>query len=133
MLFQNDGEYLTRGSSVSGGRYGLTAGSKPSSTLGDWFYSSNTLFVTSGSTSYYLYISSQGYFRMNTSTQSGESIYLYKQNATSVTLENITVAGAQTSYTEGQTFDPTGMVVTAHFSDGSSNAIANYIYTLPGC
>ncbi|HXK77125.1 MAG TPA: metallophosphoesterase [Oscillospiraceae bacterium] len=132
MLFQNDGDYLARGSSISSGRYGLTAGSKPSSTLGDWFYSSHTLYVTSGSTSYYLYISSQDYFRMNTSAQSGESIYLYKQNATSVTLENITVAGAQTSYTEGQTFDPTGMVVTAHFSDGSSNPIVNYIYTPSG-
>ncbi len=135
MLFQNGGKYLTRGAQISGSstNYGLAAGSMPSSTLGDWIYpSDNHLYVTSGGTNYYLYISSGNYFRVNTTAQTGESFYLYKQTTTTVILDSIEVTGAKTSYNAGQAFDPTGMVVTAHFSDGTNNNVLNYTYTPSG-
>jgi hypothetical protein len=136
MCFQNDGAYLTRGSSSSSG-YRLVAGSKPGDTYGDWFYSSSDrrFYVTGTSGSkYYLYYSSQNYFRANSTPGSNEEIYLFKRFASPVTLESITVdtSGVKTSYTVGQAFDPTGMVVTAHFSNGISNNVTNYTYSPAG-
>ena len=54
-----------------------------------------------------------------------------EQNPTVVTLTNIkiTKAPTRTTYTEGEKFDKTGMVVTAEYSDGASKAITNYTYT----
>lgn len=48
-----------------------------------------------------------------------------------VTLTNIKVTKAptKTTYTEGEKFDKTGMVVTAEYSDGTSKEITNYTYT----
>lgn len=43
----------------------------------------------------------------------------------------ITTAPARTDYTEGERFDPAGMVVTAAYSDGSTEKVTNYTYT-PG-
>ena len=131
VLLQNSGKYLQRGSSTN---Y-LVAAAKPGSTNADWTYSDSnkTLSAAYNGTAYYLYYSqSSNAFRANSSAQSGESIYLYKQNLTAVTLDSITVTGAVTSYTEGQSFDPTGMVVTAHFSDGTINDVINYSYSPSG-
>ncbi len=55
-------------------------------------------------------------------------------NPTVVTLTNIKVTKAprKTTYTEGEKFDKTGMVVTAEYSDGTSKEITNYTYTPNG-
>ena len=49
---------------------------------------------------------------------------------TAKTLTGITVTTkpTKTSYTEGENFDKTGMVVTASYSDGTSSEITNYTY-----
>lgn len=41
----------------------------------------------------------------------------------------ITTPPTKTTYTDGETFDPTGMVVTATYSDGSTSAVNNYDYS----
>ncbi len=38
----------------------------------------------------------------------------------------------RTAYTEGEAFDPTGMVVTAYFSDGTEEPVADYRYAPTG-
>ncbi len=40
----------------------------------------------------------------------------------------ITTQPSQTEYFEGEEFDPTGMVVTAYYSDGSSKAVTGYTW-----
>ena len=51
-------------------------------------------------------------------------------NPTVVTLTNIkiTKTPTRTTYTEGEKFDKTGMVVTAEYSDGTRKKITNYTY-----
>ena len=44
----------------------------------------------------------------------------------------ITTAPTKTSYTEGETFDPTGMVVTATYVDETTGAVTGYTYTPSG-
>ena len=44
----------------------------------------------------------------------------------------ITTNPTKTEYTEGESFDPTGMVVTAVYSDGSRVTITDYTYTPNG-
>lgn len=53
---------------------------------------------------------------------------------TVVTITNIkiTKTPTRTTYTEGEKFDKTGMVVTAKYSDGLSKEITNYTYTPNG-
>lgn len=41
----------------------------------------------------------------------------------------VTTAPTKTSYTAGETFDPTGMVITATYADETSEAVTNYTYT----
>lgn len=52
-------------------------------------------------------------------------------NPTDVTLTNlkVTKSPTKTTYTEGEKFDKTGMVVTAEYSDGTSKEITDYTYT----
>ena len=54
-----------------------------------------------------------------------------EENPTQVTLTNIkiTKAPTKTTYTEGEKFDKTGMVITAEYSDGASKEVINYTYT----
>lgn len=40
----------------------------------------------------------------------------------------ITTQPTKTTYTAGETFDPTGMVVTATYNSGTSAAVTNYTY-----
>lgn len=47
----------------------------------------------------------------------------------SVTGIQVTTAPAKTSYTEGDVFDPTGMVVTAAYNSGKTGAITDYSYS----
>ena len=53
---------------------------------------------------------------------------------TTVTLTNVKVTKSptKTSYTEGEKFDKTGMVVTAEYSNGTSKDIVNYTYSPSG-
>ena len=44
----------------------------------------------------------------------------------------VTTAPAKTAYTEGETFDKTGMVVTATYSDGSTKAVIGYTVSPSG-
>lgn len=55
-------------------------------------------------------------------------------NPTDVTLTNLKVikSPTKTTYTEGEKFDKTGMIVTAEYSDGTSKEITNYTYTPSG-
>ena len=52
-------------------------------------------------------------------------------NAVTKPLDSIavTTAPAKTNYTAGEDFDPTGMVVTATYSDSSTKAITGYTFT----
>ncbi len=45
---------------------------------------------------------------------------------------SVTTAPEKTTYTVGESFDPTGMVVTATYSDGSSKPVTGYEYTPSG-
>ena len=47
----------------------------------------------------------------------------------SVTGIQVTTAPAKTSYTEGDVFDPTGMVVTAAYNSGKTGTITDYSYS----
>lgn len=42
---------------------------------------------------------------------------------------DVTTPPTKTSYIEGQTFDPTGMVVTATYNDGTTAAVTDYDYS----
>ena len=43
----------------------------------------------------------------------------------------ITTPPNKTAYFSGETFNPAGMVVTAHYTDGSSQAVSGYTYSPP--
>lgn len=45
---------------------------------------------------------------------------------------SVTTQPSKTKYTEGETFSTSGMVVMAHYSDGSSEAVSGYTYTPSG-
>jgi uncharacterized repeat protein (TIGR02543 family) len=131
----NDNKYLARGSSSN---Y-LVAGDKPSNSYGDWFYNSNKqLYITSSGSgnNYYLYWSSQNYFRANSSAQSDESFYLYKQTITVPELESIEAAFTQDGmivYTTTNLDDlKANLIVTARYDDGSTILLSDGDYTLSG-
>ncbi len=44
----------------------------------------------------------------------------------------VTTAPTKTTYNEGETFDPTGMVVTATYTDATQNAVTGYTYSPNG-
>jgi len=44
----------------------------------------------------------------------------------------VTTAPTKTTYNEGETFDPTGMVITATYSDNSTEAVTGYSYSPNG-
>lgn len=52
----------------------------------------------------------------------------------SVTLQSIAITTPpdKTSYTQGETFDPTGMVVTATYSNGTSSPVTDYTFSPNG-
>ena len=47
----------------------------------------------------------------------------------SVTSISVTTQPSKTTYIEGETFDPTGMVVTATFNDNTSAVVTGYTYS----
>ena len=57
------------------------------------------------------------------------SIQVTVKNATLEKIE-VTTPPNKTAYSVGAAFDPTGMVVTATYSDGSTKAITGYTYSL---
>lgn len=63
----------------------------------------------------------------------GEEPYTVKLknvNATKQLIDiDVTTPPTKVAYTAGETFVPTGMVVTATYSDGSTSAISGYAYT----
>lgn len=61
-------------------------------------------------------------------TSGQNPIYLYKQDAEALTLNSIdvTTMPTTTTYTVGQTFNTSGMVVSASWSDGSTTTPTNY-------
>jgi len=61
-------------------------------------------------------------------------IYECGSSATTKTLEGITITTAPTTtvYTEGQTFNPAGMIVTATYSDNSSAEVNTYTVSPSG-
>ena len=58
----------------------------------------------------------------------GTASTTYKINVLPVTLESLTYTGpTKTIYTEGETFSTDGLTVTAHFSNGSSKTVTDYV------
>ena len=65
----------------------------------------------------------------------GKMAYFYKVNFSSATLSSLTISGTPTqlNYTEGETFNPAGLTVTAKYSDDSSDDVtdnANLTWTI---
>ncbi len=58
-------------------------------------------------------------------TEGQSNVYLWKEVASNKTLSSIavTTAPAKTKYVPGESFDPTGMVVTARFDDNSNEEV----------
>jgi uncharacterized repeat protein (TIGR02543 family) len=57
----------------------------------------------------------------------------FTPSAEVVTLTDITVTGpTKTDYTEGEPFDPAGLVVTAHYSNGTDETVTDYTLTWDG-
>ena len=63
-----------------------------------------------------------------TEKPAGDGVIDLSVYETEVELTDITVTTLpqKTEYTEGESFDKTGMVVTAHYSDGSTRTVADY-------
>lgn len=60
-------------------------------------------------------------------------VYMYNGNLvsrTSVTSIELTTMPTKTTYATGESFDPTGMIVTATLQDGSVQELTNYTYPL---
>ena len=66
----------------------------------------------------------------------GEQPYEVKMKDTATTKRlidiEVTTAPTKTSYTAGESFAPTGMVVTATYSDGTTSAVTGYSYSPAG-
>ena len=65
----------------------------------------------------------------------GKMAYFYKVTFSSATLSSLTISGTPTqlNYTEGETFNPAGLTVTAKYSDNSSADVtdnANLIWSI---
>ena len=62
------------------------------------------------------------------SSTSSYYIYIYEKAGTSAekVLDRIGVSGAKTSFTVGNTFSTSGLVVTAYYTDGTSRTISGY-------
>lgn len=82
--------------------------------------------LSNGSTAYVTSI--------NVSYTEGSSTTTYTTSPECKTLSSIavTTAPAKTTYTEGESFDPAGMVVTATYTDHSSAPITGYTYSPTG-
>ena len=67
-------------------------------------------------------------------TQTATQAITVKAAAVSKTLTGIeiTTPPAKVKYTEGESFDPKGMVVTAKYDDNSSNVVTSYTYSPDG-
>lgn len=53
--------------------------------------------------------------------------WLFAQSSPSLSSIEVTTLPDKTVYNEGEEFDPTGMVVTAYYDDGSSKVVTDYI------
>lgn len=60
------------------------------------------------------------------------SVDVTKKDPRMLTGISITTAPAKTVYQEGEIFDPTGMVVTATYDDGSTATVTDYTYSPSG-
>ena len=67
--------------------------------------------------------------RYTASGESGEATVVERKDVESIA---ITTPPDKISYTAGQSFNPTGMVVTAYFDDDSSEQVSNYTYSPTG-
>ena len=120
--------YLTRGSG-SGSTLSCSAvGSTAAYSY--WKYtSSQKLGSTSSSTRYITY--ANGAFSSGTTTESsGASFTLYEVDRKALT--DISATNAVTAYTEGESFDSTGMIVTATYSDSSTAEVTGYTWSPTG-
>ena len=148
-----DVKFKSSSSSVTDGGYNLigTASSKPSA------FSAETTVIDSGLSSYSAWLTGEGDLIKTDSNPaidkipSGFSVpvtdiygtnrpvgnasdigaveYFEEGNVASIA---ITTPPSTTSYVEGQTFDKSGMVVTANYEDSSSRVIRTYTYEPAG-
>ena len=66
------------------------------------------------------------YKSTTSSLTGGDRAHFYIVPSADVTSIEVTTAPTKTEYMVGETFDPTGMVVTATFDDGSSQVVTDY-------
>ena len=66
------------------------------------------------------------YKSSTSSLTGGDRAHFYIVPSADVTSIEVTTAPTKTKYMAGETFDPTGMVVTATFDDGSSQVVTDY-------
>ncbi len=63
-------------------------------------------------------------FRSYASYSSGQQVTIYKYSARSLSSISVSTAPSKTSYTAGEYFDPTGLVITRTYSDSTSDTYA---------
>ena len=102
-----------------------------------WFYNSNhNLYenstassTTSTGTLYNHFVRYSNGFIAASDSNSTSSYYIYifeKTESTEKVLDSISVSGAKDSFITGGEFSTEGLVVTAHFTDGSTRTVINY-------
>jgi len=119
--FKNGNNWLLN---TSGTTYrNMSVGTSTSATATNQFKISNNKIYSTGATSKYLNCCSDG-FRMYASNQSGATVtFEFYEKVDEKVLSSLEISGTptKTTYTEGETFDPTGLVVTGTYSDSSSD------------
>lgn len=139
MYLINDNKYLQR---VSGKDNLYASSDKPDDYVYvDWQYDANAkrLYTISKQSNQYKYSllyrigSSSNYFKVDSSADN-TNIYLYKLVAIPKTLTEISITKLPDKllYIEGESFNPAGMEVTAHYNNGTTEVVTGYTYTPTG-
>jgi hypothetical protein len=139
MYLINDNKYLQR---VSGKDNLYASSDKPDDYVYvEWQYDANAkrLYTISKQSNQYKYSllyrigSSSNYFKVDSSADN-TNIYLYKLVAIPKTLTEISITKLPDKllYIEGESFNPAGMEVTAHYDNGTTEVVTGYTYTPTG-
>ena len=112
------GTYIGRSTNSNG----ITTATSTGNSVKNTITRSNSAFTIKGTATRYLsYNTSSGRFRYFASG----TVFLYEK-AAAKTLDSISLSGTYpTSFTTGDTFDHTGLVVTAHYSDSTTANVSS--------
>jgi peptidoglycan/xylan/chitin deacetylase (PgdA/CDA1 family) len=120
MTLKNGSNYLNRSYSMTNSlQLTSSAGS-----YGDWHYNSSKLY--SNSNSHYLVLSTSNGFNASGSSSSGSTVYLFQRVSKTVSSIAVNHVPNKTTYTEGETFDPAGMVIRATYNDSTYVDISTF-------